>query len=245
MADNENPAGEQPAASGETSPKYLTSEDFDKAFNKAFSAREKRSNESFAKLKNELLSEVKALLKPAEPEDASDEPGEQTTRDQSGRFAKSTQGDAATDPTSLELAKLRKRLERAEREREEEKRAREEESQKRLRDEEISSLHKALTQAGADPSSVRFVVSTLYSEDKRIGRDAEGRIVFRHDDEEMSLESGVKAWLSTDEGKRFLPPRGASGSGAERGSPPRMNGQRKMTPAEEGALILSLMNKPV
>lgn len=93
--------------------------------------------------------------------------------------------------------------------------------------EERNALEASLRNAGIQPGLVRAAVSQLYTEDKRIGRDDDGQIVYKVKragyDEELSLDAGISEWLK-DEGKSFLPPRGAAGSGATGSAAPRRKG---------------------
>ena len=73
-------------------------------------------------------------------------------------------------------------------------------------------------------------------------RSEEGKIVFvTEDEEEMDLAAGVKAFLASDYGKRFVKARGAQGAGTKPGN--RLggtsgNGSPKPTKADLGRVLL-------
>lgn len=94
------------------------------------------------------------------------------------------------------------------------------ERSKAMVQEERSELAKALSKAGiTDPVKQKAAVAVLYTEDKRISRDANGQIVFKGkdkygDDTELPLEEGIGEWASTDEGKFYQPAKQVGGSGS-------------------------------
>lgn len=68
------------------------------------------------------------------------------------------------------------------------------------------------------PSLLPAAVALLYGERKVVGRDKDGGVVFKMKDRdnfdvEAAIDDGVKAWLETAEGKEYLPPVEAGGSG--------------------------------
>lgn len=85
-------------------------------------------------------------------------------------------------------------------------------------DEEKHALRAALSNAGITGPHQRAAVSLLYNEDSRVIRNEDGEIRFSVQKagytDEVSLDEGITDWLKTDEGKAFLPPKGAGGSGA-------------------------------
>lgn len=96
---------------------------------------------------------------------------------------------------------------------------------KRARGEEDDAVKSALMAAGVkDEARIRAALHTHRGEG-RVKRGEDGTILFmkRTDagDEEMPLAKGIADWAKTDEGKVFLPPTGASGSG---GNPPKNGG---------------------
>lgn len=118
-----------------------------------------------------------------------------------------------------------------------EKDAREAEKATRLREEERSSLSTALRARGLPDPQIKAAVALLHTEDKRVGRTEDGRIVFRIEKgtgagkyvDEVDIDAGADEWLKTDEGKSFTPARPANGGG---GLPARQSGQPPRNPAE-------------
>ena len=125
---------------------------------------------------------------------------------------------AAASKGKDELAKAMARIDELERSNKEAIQRAEATEKARLSDEEKIALQKVLVAKGIEPGKLRAAVALLYTEDKRVGRDESGNIVFRIPKagytDEVTLDEGVAAWLKDDEGKSFLPARGAAGSGA-------------------------------
>lgn len=120
---------------------------------------------------------------------------------------------SAADPKA-EVEKMRrefqKRMDAMEQERAQEKRT-------ALQSEEKNRLMETLTSAGLDAPRIKAATALLYNSEQRIGRAADGSIIFKGKDQfgdaELSLEEGVRSWLNTDDGKFFLPARNVGGSG--------------------------------
>jgi len=115
--------------------------------------------------------------------------------------------------------------------------AREQERMERLQTEEKHALSSALANAGIEGSRARAAMSLLYTEDKRVTRNDDGDIVFLVPKagyvDQVTLDEGITDWLKTEDGKAFLPPRGAGGSGGK-GSQHR-RGQKPPSKAEKQA----------
>lgn len=131
-------------------------------------------------------------------------------------------GDKKDDP---EKAKLRSDLDNLTKkltQQEEERRA---EREQLLRNEERSELMSRLREAGIPEPRVKGAVALLLHDAKAIKRNGENKIVWpvKRDwgTEDLELDAGVSEWLKTDEGKAFLPPKEAKGSGAGGGKPPK------------------------
>lgn len=188
MVDEKSPEGAL-APAVESTPKYLTSEDF----NKASSAREAR-----------LLARIEKML------GASKAPT--VTEDDSDAPAPAPKVGETRDDKEARLAKVEAELTR-------ERKARKEEKARASRDEERSKVSELLSSAGIPAPRMKGALAVLHEVDKRVVRDSDGTIMFRDDEEgEIPLAEGVKKWLSTDEGKAYLPPRGAQGVGLQRGN---------------------------
>lgn len=110
----------------------------------------------------------------------------------------------------------------------EEKKQREAEASARAREEERGALQTALRTAGIEDNRLRAAVALIYGEDQRVGRADNGDIVFKVQKagyvDEVTLDDGIGDWLKSDEGKTFLPARGAAGSGASGSNHQRKKG---------------------
>lgn len=127
-----------------------------------------------------------------------------------------------------------------------ERQAREEERKTRLVEEERNSLANALRGKGVDEKRLKGAMALLYTEEKKVTRDETGAIKFRVQREGyedlMDLGAAVEEWLKTEEGKTYLPPRPAAGSGS--GVVTRGQGQPKNSREElQQAIANSLFNK--
>jgi len=99
---------------------------------------------------------------------------------------------------------------------------RENEKAQRMRAEERSLLESQLRTNGVPDNRLRAAVALINAELKAVGRNAEGGIVYKAQRDgyvdELSVQDGIKEFLSTDEGKTFLPPPGAHGTGMRPGN---------------------------
>jgi hypothetical protein len=67
---------------------------------------------------------------------------------------------------------------------------------------------------GIDGVRAKHAIGYLVDASRSIVLDESGGVSFRGPDgEPVDLESGIKSWVSTDEAKIYLPPRGTAGSG--------------------------------
>jgi hypothetical protein len=131
---------------------------------------------------------------------------------------------------TAEIEKLRKQTD-------DERRAREEMELRTRRNEERQHLTAALRASGVSEPMIRTLVPYLHSEAGKVKRGDDGSIVFVHDDEEHPLEKGVAAWLKTEDGKAYLPPVDAGGSGNRGGAPPARKPGQPMSDREAAAII--------
>jgi hypothetical protein len=106
-----------------------------------------------------------------------------------------------------------------------------------------TTLQERLTKAGFDPKRVHLALGTLIDAQKRVRYGDDDSIVFKGDDnEEVDLETGLKAWSQTDDAKTYMPPRGASGSGDRPGGKaPGQSGAQKLTAADLGRSVLGMI----
>jgi hypothetical protein len=117
------------------------------------------------------------------------------------------------------MLRYENRIKELEQQNKAEREAREVEKSTRLREEERNKLATVLREKGIPDVQVRAAVALLHTEDKRVARTDDGRVVFK----------GVDEWLKTDEGKAYMPARQAAGSG---GQPAR---QGASTPGDKRA----------
>lgn len=100
----------------------------------------------------------------------------------------------------------------------------------RSRNEERSVLTEALRAGGVDGPLLKSAMALLFTEEKRVSRDADGGIVFKSTkdglEEELDVKAGVKEWLATDDGKHFSPARAVAGSGNKGGKVGTQKGKR-------------------
>ncbi len=88
-------------------------------------------------------------------------------------------------------------------------------------------LAEELQKHGVDAKRVKHAIGYLVDAERAVKFDGEtDDIVFGND--AIDLASGVKSWVSSDEGKFYLPPSGASGSGDR----PRQGGRNQ--PVDQG-----------
>jgi hypothetical protein len=128
----------------------------------------------------------------------------------------------ALDPEVVKaMSKLEERLTASEKK----ARASEEENlalkESQAREQEKSALTNAL-QGKVRERMLPGAVALLYTDQKKVRRDKDGGIVFevkRKDyTDELTVEEGVLEWLATPEGKEYLPPVGAGGTGDKSGA---------------------------
>ena len=88
-------------------------------------------------------------------------------------------------------------------------------------------LTDALVSGGVEAPRARHAVGLLVDAEKRVRwSEEDDKLVFqRGEHDEVDLAVGIKDWLKTDDGKFYLPPKGAQGSGDRPGAnPPRAPG---------------------
>lgn len=167
---------------------------------------EKDLNKSFTTLLTPLSEKLEAALKPKEPVE---DPTKPKKDEVDARFTELKQQSEARIK-ALEEENRKSQAEAAQSE------------AKRRQDEEKAALASVLADQGITGARQRAAMSLLYTEDKRVVREDDGAILFvvprSGYTDKVKLDEGVKEWLNTDDGKAFMPPRVAGGSGAK-GSP--------------------------
>lgn len=153
-----------------------------------------------------------------------------------------------SDETKELLARYEGRIKELEQQNKAEREAREQEKQTRLREEERGQLAQVLRAKGLPDVTVKAAVALLHTEEKRVARTEDGKIVFKIEKgtgagrytDELEVEAGVDEWLKTDEGKGFLPARPAQGAGgqAARPNPGGQGGDKRAQATQDLARIL-------
>lgn len=239
--ENEKPDAEASEDEGKAAaekPSYMSVADF----NKAASARDKRLIAQVDKAAESAAARAIAAYEKAK-EEAAEAAAEAAASERQAAAQQSSAGQS--DGTVKELAKLKKQNEQTAKELATVLAARAEDAAKSAKQEEKSKLTEVLTSAGTDPKKLRGAIALLHGDPdtRRVKRSADGSIVFLDEDgDEIDLQSGVKSWLSSDEGKAYMPPRGAQGSGAEPTKPASKSVTKpppgKLSKTEAGKLIL-------
>jgi len=224
------PVADAPGAGGTTDdePKPLTHEAVHSAIGDRLKRYESKQEERFKSFEQKLavLDSLPALLEQLKAGGAP------------APTAQGAQGDGTKPPKEndearqarIESEKLRKRLDEIEAQRQAER-------EQIKAQEERTALQAALTSAGiADARQQRAAMAILYTEEKRVTRNADGEIMFKTVDKygdpvDRPLADGVKEWADSDDGKAFLPPKDARGSGAK--PSPRRAGNPSRQPSRE------------
>lgn len=223
----------------------LTAEQVTEIVNKAISSHVGRLKKQLQEESKERNAAMDAIIKAwdEEQDEEQDDGGEKGD-------GKGEKPSAGPDPaTARELAAIRKQLEKTEKERDAEKAARAKEAEDRARSEERTQLAEQLTAAGVSPKRVKAAVALLHGDEKRVTRDEKGRILFRGDDEdEVPLADGVKAWVKSEIGQEFVPPRKVGGSGGEGGGSGTLgtrgkDGQTQYSDADLGSVMGDIMGR--
>ena len=109
-------------------------------------------------------------------------------------------------------------------------------------------LNQELSKAGVRPEMIKHAIATLVDSDKTVGYTSDeyaqdkDRMVFKSKSGEEDLTTGLKNWIRSDEGKVFLPPKGAQGSGDKSYSAAKKNGSPEMSDASFVNILTNLRN---
>ena len=218
--------------------KFIDVESFNKALTqrnnkveKTFEAKIAALQSSFDTQVKSQFEELRALLQGSKAGGAS----ESQTQSQAQPTAPTSQSadDARVKAMEKELKKLREQSDALAKERDSER--------QRARDGALhNSVLEALQAKGVSGHQAKLALGhlTKVAGSTRYSTDSPNEVVFVNaDGEEMPLKDGVSSWLSTDEGKFFLPPRGVNGSGDRPGGKGPQTAQSKLTPESLAALI--------
>lgn len=224
MTDPQNPEN-KPANPGgapaDDGPKYMTPE----MFNAAISSWGSRMTKNLEKNLEKIIAD-RLASKPAVDADPSSDATARGATPSSG-----TPSGGSSPGVSPDILQLREENAKIKRHMAEEAKARKEERERSLRNEERLKLTELLKSDHVPEARIRGLLA-MFDVDKRIQRDDEGNILFRHDDinDPVPLVDGYKKWRDTDEGKAYLPARGAAGVGIQRGN--QRPGGRPVDPKE-------------
>lgn len=148
-------------------------------------------------------------------------------------------GKGGAPPEDPDKKRMRAELDSLTKKLEQQTTERQQDAERALRSEERNELTARLREAGIPEPRLRGAVAYLLHDTKAIRRDKENKIVWpvKRDwgEEELPFEKGVEEWLGTEEGKAYLPPKDAKGSGTT-GGKTRKPGE-KMTAAESSNAI--------
>lgn len=121
---------------------------------------------------------------------------------------------------------------------------REQERAEKLKYEERTALTTALQEQGVTGPQLKGAIALLYNSEGRVKRGSDGSLLFATTrdgyEEEMPLAEGVKEWVSSGEGKYYLPPRPASGTGAPQMRPLTQLDPKTATLDEKNAAMAQL-----
>lgn len=189
------------------------------------------------------LADIRAMLEQGggqrreEPADDDEErPRQRRARGQARdeqpdeRPARGSARDREPDP---EVVKMRKQLDKLTQEREQERT----QARNTTRD---AALRELLTASGVDKNRMRGAIAVLRESTKFDDKTNEWTFVRRGDagDEELDLDTGVKDWAGTDEGKSYLAPAQAGAGGLRAPQLRSGAGTRPgATPARAGAPV--------
>lgn len=183
---------------------------FNDGMNKAISTHVTRATKG---LTESISAAVAEKLKSSEDEPPDDKKGK---------------GEKGTDPeVKKQLDAMQKRLDTSEKARLDAESKQAATEQKRLKTEEREAARTILAKAGLDEPRVKAALAILHTEEGRIARAEDGKIVWKNGDDEVDLGKGLGEWLKSDEGKTFVPARDVRGSGGGGGGGKGPDGKDK------------------
>lgn len=183
-----SPVPQQENGEVSDSPQYVTIEQFNTALNGMASSQKKEFRKSIDELKGLLVSQQQEKVEKEQPE--------KVDPNANPEFAK----------MQKQLAETTKRLEAISAEKEAE-------IVKRKDTELNTSLQAELAKIGVPASRIKAVVAMMKHEDKVVGYDEDGSLVFKTPNGDTDLAAGIKGWSKTDEGKEFIAATGVKGAG--------------------------------
>jgi hypothetical protein len=149
-------------------------------------------------------------------------------------------GDGGNE--SDEVKALQARLKEQETKFEDMQRKTKEKEDAAARQEERGILESQLRKQGVPDARLRAAVSLISHELGTVQRDDTNNIIWNAQrdgySERLSVDDGVKEFLNTDEGKTFLPPTNAGGSGDHGGAPPTPDTKRPSMSKDQARSVL-------
>lgn len=199
MAD-QTQGNDPPQGSQDDSAKAITLEDVNRAITARFGAFEKKFDGKLGEfgkgLEGSLSEAILSKLAETQKKPADGEQQKAASIEEDPRF-RSLQKQLSELKNATEAQKREVEAERAKA------------SDMRLR----QRLGEMLTENGIDGPRVKHAIGYLVDAEKRVRLDGESIVFADANGEPLDGPTGLKAWLSSDDAKLYLPPRGAAGSG--------------------------------
>lgn len=219
MGDQPQGTGAPEASQGNETPKGLSSEDMNRAITARFKAFESKLDKMF----EEKLSAF------APKSEQHQETQQQSQQSQGG--APKLEELPEFRALAKKTEKLQELLSQAQKERDAEK--------AHARDVKLrTELAQHLAEAGIEGSRAKHAVGFLIDAEKRAFWEGDAIAFKDANGDPLPLSEGVKSWLSSEDAKLYLPPRGAAGSGERQSSSNRLN-----APADARSNALELLGQ--
>jgi len=132
--------------------------------------------------------------------------------------------------SNTELVKLKQQFDAL-------KQERDSEVSKRKDFELRNTVKENLIKAGVSTPMIKAAMALLVDSDKIVGYNDDEQIVFKTESGDLDLAVGLKNWSKSEEGKAFVAPRGAQGSGERTFGKTNTNTTVKPSRAEVGNML--------
>lgn len=223
------PAGTGGADGGEGAlTREVVTELANEAVNRALGPRFKRQDAKFEERLNGLSSTILEKLEAL-----------QTSPAQSATGKNNQNEDGALAELKARVEQLSKQNEKLQKQHDAAKQEAAQQRNSRRKEHALSVTAKALRAVGVEPDKAVDLAENLHLVKGIVGYEGDDSddVVFISDPDldPVPLEQGIKTWIKTDAGKRWLPPAPGTGSGATRSRPFNAN-----TGPDKQAQILDL-----
>lgn len=213
------------------SPKFVTEEQLNRAITARFKTFEKSLDGKFGEFKTGFESFQASITEALKPKQ---EPPKEQPKD------KGAPPPVTETPEFIETQKQLKALQ-AKYDAAEKKAA---ESETKRRDTLLrQTVDETLAKAGVDSARIKhargFLVDAMKS--VRFSEDGEYVVMLDSEGNESELSAGIKAFLKSDDGKIYLPPRGTAGSGERGGGIAPRTDPNAVTKESIGNALLQLL----